>query len=120
MISRRLGYPVDRPAAVWRRYGGLRPEAEHAIWCLHARIRRIKHGTALIIALPRAAQVRWGINGWQDLAEGETQDTGLGLQSYELRPASLSSAHSVEFTFQWRDTNDWVDEDFYVAIDYGN
>jgi glucoamylase len=120
MISRRLGHPVDRPAAVWRRYGGRRPEAEHAIWCLHARIRRIKHGTALIIALPRAAQVRWGINGWQDLAEGDTQDTGLGLQSYELGPASLSSAHSIEFTFRWRDTKAWIDEDFYVAVDYGN
>jgi glucoamylase len=120
MISRRLGYPVDRPTAVWRRYGGRRPEAEHAIWCLHARIGWIKHGTALIIALPRAAQVRWGINRWQDVAEGETQDTGLGLQSYELDAASLSSAHSIEFTFQWRDTKDWVGKDFYVAIDYGN
>jgi hypothetical protein len=30
-ISRQLGYPFDRPAAVWRRYGGRRPEAKRAI-----------------------------------------------------------------------------------------
>ena len=27
MVSRHLGHPVDRPAAVWRRYGGRPPEA---------------------------------------------------------------------------------------------
>jgi len=36
LISRHLGYPVDRPAAAWRRYGGRRPEAARAVWCFHA------------------------------------------------------------------------------------
>jgi glucoamylase len=49
MISRQLGYPFDRPAAVWRRYGGRRSEAKRAIWYLHAPIGRIKNGIALII-----------------------------------------------------------------------
>jgi hypothetical protein len=107
-------------SAVWRRYGGRRPEAKCAIWCLHARISRIKSGTALIIALPQAASVRWGINGWQNLAEGETQDTGLGLQTFELGAAFLSPAHSINFTVWWRDTKDWINKDFHVAVDYGN
>lgn len=120
MISRHLGYPFDRPATVWGRYGGRRPEAKRAIWSLHAPIGRIKHGTALIIALPRMARIHWGTNGWQNVTDGETQDTGLGLHGFELGAAALSRARSINFTFQWRDTQDWIRKDFRVAIDRGN
>ncbi|MGA3403758.1 MAG: glycoside hydrolase family 15 protein [Acetobacteraceae bacterium] len=120
MISRHLGYPFDRPAAVWARYGGRCPEAKRAIWCFHAPIGRIKHGMALIIALPRTARIHWGTNGWQNVADGETQDTGLGLHGFEVGAAALSRARCIDFTFQWRDTQDWVRKDFHVAIDRGN
>jgi glucoamylase len=120
MISHHLEYPFDRPAAVWRRYGGRRPEAKHAVWCLHAPIGRIGHDMALIIALPRAARIHWGTNGWQNVADGETQDTGLGLHGFELGAAALSHARCINFTFQWRDTQGWVGKDFKVAIDGEN
>jgi glucoamylase len=116
MISRHLGYPVDRPEAVWRRYGGRRSAAKCAVWCWHARIEQIDRGTALMIALPRAALVHWGINGWQTVADGETQETGLGLHGFKLDAATLSRARSIDFTFRWRDTQDWVGEDFHVAV----
>ncbi|MGA9322477.1 MAG: glycoside hydrolase family 15 protein, partial [Xanthobacteraceae bacterium] len=120
MISRQLGYPFDRPAAVWRRYGGRRPEAKRAIWCLHAPIGRIEHGMALIIALPRAARIHWGTNGWQNAADDETQDAGLGLHRFEVTESVLSQVRSINFTFQWRDTQDWVGKDFLVSIDGAN
>jgi glucoamylase len=120
MISRQLGYPFDRPAAVWRRYGGRRPEAKRAIWCLHTPIGRIEHGMALIIALPRAARIHWGTNGWQNAADDETQDAGLGLHGFEVTESVLSQVRSINFTFQWRDTQDWVGKDFLVAIDGAN
>jgi glucoamylase len=120
MISRQLGYPFDRPAAVWRRYGGRRPEAKRAIWCLHAPIGRIEHGMALIIALPRAARIHWGTNGWQNAADDETQDAGLGLHGFEVTESVLSQVRSINFTFQWRDTQDWVGKDFLVSIDGAN
>jgi hypothetical protein len=52
LISRHLGYPVDRPEAVWRRYGGRRSVAQCAVWCWHARIDQIERGAALMIASP--------------------------------------------------------------------
>jgi glucoamylase len=116
LISRHLGYPVDRPEAVWRRYGGRRPVAKCAVWCWHARIDQIERGTALMIALPRAALVHWGMNGWQTVADGETQETGLGLYGFELDAPSLSRARCIDFTFRWHDTQDWVHEDFHVAV----
>jgi glucoamylase len=116
MISHHLGYPFDRPAAVWRRYGGRRPEVKRAVWCLHAPISQIAHGMTLIVALPRAARIHWGVNGWQNVSDGETQDTGLGLHGFELCTDALSHAHCIDFTFQWRDTQGWVRRDFHVAV----
>jgi glucoamylase len=117
IISRQLGYPFDRPTAVWRRYAGRRPEVKHAIWSLNAPIGSITHGMALIVALPRPARIHWGINGWQHIADGETRDTGLGFHSLELNAAILSQAHQIDFTLQWRDTKDWLRKDFHVAVE---
>ena len=116
MISRQLGTPFDRPAAVWRRYRGRRPEAKRAVWCLHAPIGSIGRGIALIIALPRPARVHWGVDGWRNIADAETRDTGLGLHGVELDAAILSDAQSINFTVQWRSAQDWIGQDFLVAI----
>ncbi len=117
MVSRHIGHPCDRPAAVWQRYAGRRPEARRAVWCLHAPIGKITRGMTLIVAVPRAALVHWGIDGWQKIADGETEDTGLGLHTLELDAAALSGARSVDFTFQWRGTGAWAGSDFHVAIE---
>jgi glucoamylase len=116
MASRDLGHPFDRPAAVWQRYGARRPEAKHAIWCLHAPIVSIRYGVALIIALPRPARIHWGFNGWQQVADGDTKDTGLGLHCLELDAVSLSQAQEIDFTFQWQDAQLWIGKDFRVVV----
>lgn len=116
-VSQDLGYPFDRPTAAWRRYSGRRPEIKHAIWCLHAPIGSIATGARLIIALPRAARVHWGIDGWQHTADDDTTDTGLGMHCLELDAGTLSQAHQIDFTFQWRDTQLWLGKDFHVAVE---
>jgi hypothetical protein len=49
-----------------------------------------------MIALPRAARVLWGINGWQTVADGVTQGTGLGLHGFEFDASSSSRARSID------------------------
>src|ERR1019366_3995163 len=112
LISREVGHPVDRPAAVWKRYGGTRPKAQCAIWCPHASIGRIVHGTTLLIALPGSARVRWGIDDWQNTADADTTDADLGLHVLEISAALLAAARRVDFTFQWHDSQGWVGKDF--------
>jgi hypothetical protein len=93
MISRQLGYPFDRPAAVWRRYGSRRPEAKRAFWCLHAPIGRIEHGMALIIALPRAARIHYRCASCRRLQQGEAnRHPRIPTRSREAR-----SAPTVDF-----------------------
>ncbi len=120
MISRHIGYPLDRPKAVWARYGGRRVATKRAIWCPHAPIGQIAHRTALIIALPRAALIHWGVDGWQNIVDNETLDTGLGIHSVELDATIPPRARCIDFTFQWLDTGEWAHSDFHVTIGIDN
>jgi glucoamylase len=116
MVSSYLGYPFDRPAALWKRYGGHRPEDKHAIWCPHAPIGRIAPGVNLIIAIPRPARIHWGVDGWQNVADACTRDTSLGLHVLDLHAASIGRSHAIDFTFQWLDSEMWVGEDFHIVV----
>jgi glucoamylase len=74
----------------------------------------------LIIALPHAARIHWGRNGWQNVADGETQDSGLGLHGFVVTDDALSHAHRIDFTFRWHNTQNWVGKDFHIAVDGGD
>jgi glucoamylase len=116
MVSRRLGHAADRPAALWRRYGGQRPHIRSAIWGLQARIGRIRRGLALLITVPRAARIHWGTDGWQNVSDNETQAIGLGLHGFKISAGALSQARSIDFSFEWHGDGAWIVQDFNVAI----
>jgi glucoamylase len=116
MVSSHLGYPFDRPAALWKRYGGLLPKDTHAIWCPHAPIGRIAPGVDLVIATPRPTRIHWGADGWQNVADACTRDTGLGLHVLDLRAASIGRSRAINFSFQWLDSEMWVGEDFRIVV----
>ena len=115
MISRELGRPVDRPQAVWARYGGKRPAPGRAVWTQHAPISRIASGEGLILAVQQPGRLHWGKDGWQCAADLDLADTGLGLWTAELTAELVSKARRIDFTFQWRDGGS-AGRDFAVAI----
>ena len=114
MISRHIGHPVDRPSAVWQRYGGRSPDCRQEIWCPHAQITSARHGADFVIALPRPAVVHWGSDGWQNTRDDKTRDTGLGLHAVHL--AIPATSQKIQFTWRWDDTQEWVRQDFQVTI----
>ena len=116
MVSSHLGYPFDRPAALWKRYAGVRPKYKHAIWCPHAPIARIAPGVSLVIATPRPARIHWGVDGWQNVADASTRDTGLGLHILDLHVTSIGRSRAIDFTFQWLDSEVWAGEDFRIVV----
>ncbi|MGH7118281.1 MAG: glycoside hydrolase family 15 protein [Acetobacteraceae bacterium] len=116
MTSRHVGHPLDRPAAVWRRYGGQRPVERRAVWAPHAPIGQLPRGATLVILLPRAARIHWGVNGWQDIRDRETVPTGLGPHTAALDAKALQDARCIDFTFQWCDSGQWAGSDAHVVI----
>jgi glucoamylase len=111
-----LGYPVDRPAAAWKRYGGMRPTIDYDIWGPAYRPRRLRAGHALTIALKAPASVHWGVNGWKDAQNIDTRDVGIGVQVADLPVTRLAVGDSVQFTFRWRASGQWEGENYEVLI----
>jgi glucoamylase len=116
MVSRHLGRPVDRPRAVWRRYQGRRPAVRHAFWWQHAPINGFAAGARLAVALPRAALVHWGSDGWHNAMDEPTRDSGLGFHVASLDVERLSPGQRVVFTWQWGESGAWHNQNYEVAV----
>ncbi len=117
-VSRARRSIVDRPPMVWARYQGKRPEISWRGWTLHLHPRSIPAGVALRIAVPAPAIVHWGVNGWQDVTDTETRETGLGpYWLAELATSDLKPGDTVEFTFRWHDSRKWQGQDYQVEIE---
>jgi glucoamylase len=114
--GKRLGRPVDRPSATWARYGGVRPKVDHRIWGPNDRPQRLRAGDGLSIALKGPACVHWGANGWKNIQDIDTRDTGLGVHVADIRMTGLGAGDTVQFTFRWRDTNAWEGRDYEVRL----
>jgi glucoamylase len=111
-----LGYPVDRPVATWRRYGGTRPKLDYEIWGPGYCPQRVRAGHALSVATRAPALVHWGVNGWTNVGDVATRDTGLGVHVADLPITGLQAGETVQFTFRWRETGAWEGRDHEVVI----
>jgi glucoamylase len=116
VMSRVLGHPGDRPRAVWQRYGGRRPQPTYAIWMPRFPAEAVDAGQKLHLCLPAPARVRYGIDGWQQIAELATLPSGLGQQVAELPSAALRSGQSLQFTFYWSESSQWEGRDYAVRV----
>jgi glucoamylase len=115
-FGKALGYPVDRPTATWKRYHGARPKIDYQIWQPKSPVHHLRVGDSLLIVLPTQASVRWGTNGWNDVQDVRTQDTGLTVHAVELQVLHLSPGDTVQFTFFWPDSQTWEGQDYTVYI----
>jgi glucoamylase len=116
IYSWELGRPVDRPAATFDRYGGKRPVIDYMIWGPNMKPRHMPAGQTLTLALTAPARVRWGLNGWTDVIDSETRDTGLGLHAVDLPVKSLGPGEKIDFTFFWTDPQTWEGQDYHVEV----
>ncbi len=114
--SRALGRPFDRPAAVWERYRGRPPKSYAVLWCPQARLHRAPAGRPIWVCSFAPALVHWGIDGWQDVTDAFTRDTGLGLHVAELDTARLRPGQHVEFTLRERAGDHWEGRDHRIEI----
>ena len=117
LISRHQGYPIDRPRAVWQRYRGHRPVARHAFWWPHAPIAVIPAGALLAVALTLPAIVHWGRDGWRNVVDVPTSDSGLGFHVVVLEVSELAPGTRIDFTWQWQQSRDWRGRDYAVMVE---
>ena len=110
------GRPVDRPRATWARYRGVRRKIDYDIWGPSFRPRSIAAGNVLYVAMKAPARVHLGTNGWQDIGDIDTEDTGLGVHVAKLPTEGLKVGDSIQFTFFWPESGNWEGRDYEVMI----
>jgi glucoamylase len=116
VASRALGHAFDRPEAVWQRYRGERCKAARAIWCEHAATTQIRAGESLIVALRAPAIVRFGFNGWRDIADAPTTPNSLGLHVLNIDTSRLTAGQKLDFTFRYSPGDNWVGADYHIDV----
>lgn len=114
--SRVLGRPVDRPMATWTRYRGIRPKVDYDIWSSNVGFRQMAAGNTLCVALKEPARIHWGVDGWRNVQDIETHDTGLGVHAADLPVAELAAGQTIQFTFYWGDRNEWEGQDYEIVV----
>ena len=72
------------------------------LWRLKQRLRNLPAGKELRLLLHAPARVHWGRNGWQDIADVDTQDWGLAHIA-ALPTTLLNPGDTLEFTLYWPD-----------------
>ncbi len=112
VISQHRQRPIDRPTAAWQRYRGQRLRAKRAFWFPNAPIAYLPAGSRLVVALPRPAEIRWSSDGAQHTADTPTLDAGLATHTADLHVERLAPGQRVDFTWRWRDTGEWIGQNF--------
>jgi glucoamylase len=114
--SLKYGHPVDRPAAVWLRYGGEKPRAERTHWTRRARISTITRGQTLRWLLDGPTLVHYGIGGWDSARDVATRAGVLGLHVADLQTDALRVGETLRFTMQDLKTGLWDAQEHVVTI----
>lgn len=109
------GKPVDRPEQTWKRYQGEKPKLNYQLWQLHQRPRQLRVGEELRILMPEPFTLHWGVNGWKNVQEVNSDDWTFG-HVVVLPFPEQNAPNSVEFTIRWRDSGDWQGENFHIAL----
>ncbi|MGE5243413.1 MAG: glucan 1,4-alpha-glucosidase [Betaproteobacteria bacterium] len=104
-------HPVDRYLA------GSPPPAPFAVWRFNNKIKNMSAGRVLRVETQARALVHWGVNGWTEVQDVESTDTGLGIHVADLPTARLPAGARIDLTFYWPDGARWEGADFHVVID---
>ena len=110
------GRIFDMPPQPVRRYQVEKVGSRYALWRFNHKCRIIPADKTLRLETLAPARVHWGTNGWHDVANAETRDTGLGIHVADLPTEKLPAGTVVDFTFYWPQAGRWENTDFQVQL----
>jgi glucoamylase len=115
-LSLAAGAPVDRPLAVWRRYGGRAPKPARAHWSRSMPVASIRRGQSLRFMFDHEALIHWSLDGWSHPTDLVTRPGFLGLHVADVQAQRLKGGREVRFSIQDLRTMDWVERDRTLLI----
>ncbi|MGD8579903.1 MAG: glucan 1,4-alpha-glucosidase [Lysobacterales bacterium] len=110
------GKVFDTPPQTVQRYVVDGVESRLATWRFNHKCQGIPVGQCLRIELRKKAVVHWSIDGWAQVRDLPTRDTGLGIHLADLPCRELAAGVRIDFTFYWSDEDRWEGRDYSVAV----
>ena len=63
------------------------------------------------------ATVHWSLDDWQTSRDDNSEESGWNLQYLDLPTEELPVGRQIVFTFFWKDTGQWEQQNFKVTIE---
>jgi len=114
LIARAQGKPVELLDSVRDRYGKGTPPARYTRWRDETPVHALAAGRTLLVEDRRPFTLRYGWDGWQSVAERESEPQPFGLWSVAVGPDRYDGRTTFNFTRRFGD--DWEDKDHAVAL----
>ncbi|HEX5386612.1 MAG TPA: glucan 1,4-alpha-glucosidase [Gemmatimonadales bacterium] len=111
------GRVFDCPLAAEQRYAVGDTRTHLAGWRFNQRIRSMPRGRVLRVDVLAPARIHWGHDGWRDVRDTDTRDTGVGTHVADLPTAELPSGARVDFTLYWLEADTWEGRDYQVTVE---
>jgi glucoamylase len=116
MLSAGDGRPVERLAAVDRRYGGQVPESGTWYWSASAPFSALPRGCALVIVDTQGFTMHRGFDGWRpdSIADLDAERLPFDLYGVTMPADHLAGHTSLQFTRRYSDG--WEGRDHSVGL----
>ena len=111
------GRIFDQPPQTVERYLVKKTSATYFNWRYNNKPRTMPCGKKLRILTMHPALVHWSFDNWQTCRDGNSEDSGCGLQHLDLPTETLAVGRQIVFTFRWKNGGQWEGRDFTVAIE---
>jgi glucoamylase len=118
VCSKRDGKVFDRIEPAFQRYSvGAKRDCALEMWTFRHRTRRVSVGHGLRLIISASARIRWSADNWQNEHDLETTPAGIAELHFADLPLNQHGAGTVvEWTFFWRESNQWESENFQAQI----
>jgi glucoamylase len=115
-LSLKSAVPVDRPAAVWRRYGGEPKAAARAHWSRNMPVATVGVGQSVRFLFDAPTLIHWSTDGWSKASDLFTHVGFLDLHVADIPASTLVGVQALRFSVQDIQTGRWSDEDVVLTI----
>jgi glucoamylase len=109
------GKTFDLIPEVAERYQGRRRRKTIEFWKFNRHVRSVAPGTTLRIQAGAPFILHWTRDDWRSSIDTSAAMTSLGISYVDIE-VSRSQRAPIRFTFYWKETGQWQNQDFAVEV----
>lgn len=110
------GAVFDLPPQPVQRYLADKQRARVQPWRPSFQPASLPAGRVLRVELPMPATVRWTSDGWSNMHDQATGDTGLGVHAAEIPTEALAAGAQMVFTWFFHEGGAWSGSDVHLPV----